>query len=467
MTTTPKKKEKPKEEKWNPTRHQALALSSTAFEIGYGGARGGGKTDCGQVWLTKLIEHPRYRALVLRRNADDLKDWIARARRMYARSGGTVVGSPPVIRFPSGAEIVTGHLKDENAFEKYQGQEFQRILFEELELIPSEESYLKVLSSCRSTIPELRPGIFTTFNPGGPGHYWIKKRFGLSGSPTDKIEIVDEVSGRRRVFIPSRVDDNPYIVRHDPDYIKFLEALPDGLREQWRYGNWDDPDLKGAYYTQEMRQVQKENRITKVQHQPELPVHTFWDLGMGDMTAIGFFQFVGKEIHCIDYYQNDSEGIKHYVSRLQQLTIDDGYIYGSHNFPHDMEVRELGTGRTRKEVFEQLMNQDAEIVPRQSFEDGINATRVILPRVWFDEGKTGALLDGLRNYKRKWDETRQVYGQKPIHDWASHPADMMRYMALGYSDMMKEPIDRKPLETIRKSQEFDYGYEEPTSRFNY
>src|SRR3990167_8114927 len=127
---------------WQPQPKQALALASDADEILYGGARGGGKTDAGQAWLTYDIGNSLLRALVIRRNADDLKDWIDRAQRMYQPTNAVFTGTPAEITWPSGAKARTGHLKDENAYTKYQGHEYQRILNEELSHIPREKDYL-------------------------------------------------------------------------------------------------------------------------------------------------------------------------------------------------------------------------------------------------------------------------------------------------------------------------------------
>lgn len=466
---------------WAPTPKQEEALVRPEFEIGFGGARGGGKTDAGINWLGYDVKHPRLRALIIRKNSIDLGDWVARARRYFAPEGVEVVGNPPRFRFPSGAEFVTGHLKDEKAYEKYQGQEFQRLLAEELELIASEENYEKLLASCRTTVPELKAQAFSTFNPGGPGHTWIKRRFRLNGIPTQKIITKDAKTGRMRIFIPARVDDNPFLVNNDPDYVSFLEGLPDGLREQWRYGSWDDPIMKGAFYTLEIAQARREGRVSNVPHDPSKPVHTWWDIG-NDTTSIGFFQFIGKAIHVIDYYQNDSLGFPHYVAKLNQKRDELHYSYGTHHFPHDMEHSEWGSGRTRTEVLEE-MGWDYQIVVKLPIQEGIEAVRLVFPKCYFDKGNTAQLVDGLQNAKKKWDAEKQTYVNEMVHDWASHPSDMFRYMAVSIHENVRPDISKRPSEFLkddirelgvtrepgrRFSDEFSgENYPQSTSRFHY
>lgn len=224
---------------WKPhLGKQTFALKQRVFELLYGGARGGGKTDAGLAWLLIDINNPNYRGLVIRKNANDLTDWVDRARRMYTPLGGRFTGNPTEIEFPSGAVIRTGHLKDENAYEKYQGHEYQRILIEELTHIPTENDYLKLISSCRSKHADLKPRVFATTNPGGKGHAWVKKRFIDTGMPMERF--VDPLTGRGRMYIPATLDDNPTILENDPGYIAFLAGLPDkNLRDAWRYGKWD------------------------------------------------------------------------------------------------------------------------------------------------------------------------------------------------------------------------------------
>ncbi len=213
---------------------QTLALQQTEFEILYGGARGGGKTDAGLAWLLRHIDNPKYRALIIRKNADDLSDWVDRARDMYRGTGATIAYRPAVITFPSGAIFRTGHLKDDNAYGKYLGHEYQRMVIEELTQIPMEENYLKLISSCRSTI-DIKPQVFCTTNPGGLGHAWVKARFVDMGPHETRY-----TKGRKtRIFIPAKITDNPTLIKADPTYIDFLDNLPEQLRKAWREGDWN------------------------------------------------------------------------------------------------------------------------------------------------------------------------------------------------------------------------------------
>jgi hypothetical protein len=189
--------------------------------------------------------------LVIRKNADDLKDWIDRATVQYRPYGGKAVGKPAEFRFPSGAKILSGHLKDENAYGKYLGHEYQRMLVEELTQIPLEQNYLSLLSSCRTTIPGLPAQCMSTTNPGGPGHQWVKARF-VTPAPAMQT-FFDPKSGRARIFIPSSIDDNPKLQEIDPDYVNFLNALPPGLKEAWRDGSWDF--VVGAAFSEISREV--------------------------------------------------------------------------------------------------------------------------------------------------------------------------------------------------------------------
>lgn len=224
---------------WKPhPGPQTMALRRKEKEILYGGARGGGKTEAGIAWLIEpeYINNPKYRALVIRRNAEDLSAWIDRATRFYAPFGAKKRGIPVEFQWPSGAVIKTGHLKDRDAYTKYLGHEYHKILIEELTLIESEENYLKLKSACRSTDPSLRPQLFMTTNPGGVGHHWVKKRFIDPAPPFVPFKGDD---GEWRIFIKATVEDNPTLCENDPGYLRFLDSLDENLKKAWRDGDWN------------------------------------------------------------------------------------------------------------------------------------------------------------------------------------------------------------------------------------
>jgi hypothetical protein len=191
--------------------------------------------------------------------------------------------------------------------------------------------------------------------------------------------------------------------------------------------------LLGAYYGKEMEFAEKESRICSVPHEPTVPVDTMWDLGMDDTTSIWFIQQVGRQFRMIDYFEDSGRGFDFYAKILKEKK----YTYREHYLPHDTAVRELGTGVSREETLRSLGVKPVIIVPRQSVEDGINASRLLIPKIWFDEEKCARGITALKNYERKWDPKNKVYLNKALHNWASHAADAFRTGAMALRDNFK------------------------------
>lgn len=183
----------------------------------------------------------------------------------------------------------------------------------------------------------------------------------------------------------------------------------------------------GAYYGAAMQRAEREGRIGNVPIFEGFPVHTAWDLGMDDSMTIWFFQIIGQEIHFVDYYENSGEGLAFYAKILQ----DRGYLYGKHYAPHDIAVRELGTGKSRMETAKKLGIKFEEGA-KLDVEDGINAVRTTFSQFWFDANKCHRGVNCLKNYRKEWDEKNKVFKTTPKHDWASHGADGMRTFAVNY-----------------------------------
>ena len=177
-----------------------------------------------------------------------------------------------------------------------------------------------------------------------------------------------------------------------------------------------DAAILGSYFGRELDEAQQASRIASVPYDPLLPVHTAWDLGIGDSTAIWFFQVSRAEVRVIDHYEAAGHGLPHYAAVLASR----GYTYGTDYLPHDAQARQLGTGRSLWETLHSLTNRIPRILPQQNVMDGINAARVTIGSAWFDADKCHDGLEALRAYRADYDDKRKAFTDRPRHDWASH-----------------------------------------------
>lgn len=187
--------------------------------------------------------------------------------------------------------------------------------------------------------------------------------------------------------------------------------------------------LPGAYYAKTIDRLETAGQIGWVPYNPQRQVHTAWDLGRNDATAIWFVQANGGGWDVIDYYANTSVGIDHYVKVLKERD----YNYGEHLLPHDADNEQLvSTTGSVSETVTSMGLRNVRVVPRtKSLTNDINEVRQILPMCRFDKAKTEKGLDALRSYRRIWDEKLKAYRDTPLHDWASDPADAFRTFAVG------------------------------------
>jgi hypothetical protein len=198
--------------------------------------------------------------------------------------------------------------------------------------------------------------------------------------------------------------------------------------------------ILGAFYGTEMRQA--EPRINeRVVYEPGHPVHTAWDLGYRDDTAIWWYQVVGGEVRVIDFYAVSGADIR----AIAEVVVNKGYTYGKHCLPHDARAKSLQTGRS---IVEQLADHlgigNLSVVPNIGLQDGIQAVRQMLPRTWFNSVRCGDGVEALRQYQREYDEDKKAFRASPRHDWTSHPADAFRMLAVAWR---QEPAAQKPLES--------------------
>lgn len=255
------------------------------------------------------------------------------------------------------------------------------------------------------------------FTPNGNNH--AKKLFDAARSdPAWFVEL-------QTVRDTKRDDGTPVISDADIEAER-RAGMDDEMIEQEFFCSFSGVQV-GAYYSKQIRAAESEDRITRVPWQPNIEVETWWDLGMRDATAIWFTQTIGREVRVIDYYENAGEALSHYAKILRERP----YVYGDAGLPHDAEVRELGTGKSRREVLESLGFR-CRIVPNLNLADGIDAGRAFMSGCWFDAHKCQRGLDALRQYHKQWDEERKCFRSKPEHDWSSHGADSYRYLAVGH-----------------------------------
>ena len=220
------------------------------------------------------------------------------------------------------------------------------------------------------------------------------------------------------------VEETKHISLHEIMKEKAEGIMSDDLIQQEYYTSFT-MGVEGAYYMKYVDAARREGRVGMVLHEAGFKVHTAWDIGVRDSTTIIFFQTIGQTVRIIDCYSNSKEGLEHYVSVLKEKP----YVYGIHVAPHDIKVREWGSGITRIEKAAALgvkftLSGDYTIM------DGIESVRSLFSKLWIDETKCVELLQSLENYRQEYDSKRKIYKPTPLHDSNSHYADSMRYLAV-------------------------------------
>lgn len=210
-------------------------------------------------------------------------------------------------------------------------------------------------------------------------------------------------------------------LRRDPDnYANIWEGAPKRVAE-------------GAIYRHEVIRLYDEKRVRQVPYDPLLKVHTVWDLGWNDAMTIGFWQRSGAEVRCIDYIEDSHHTLDWYVAQIEKRP----FRWGIDFIPHDGRARNMQTGKSTEEALTQ-MGRNVQVLPALHIEEGIKAARMMFPRVYFDEEKTGRLLECLKRYQRSIVQSTGEPGV-PLHDEYSHGADMFRYAAMSVEEMGNSP----------------------------
>lgn len=297
---------------------------------------------------------------------------------------------------------------------------------EGLDIVWIEEGESVTYSSWETLIPTLRKDgseIWCSFNPSDEMDNTYD-RFVLN-PPLDSYSV------------KVNYNDNPWFPKElERERIALKAKNEDLYNHVWEGEVLSNRD--GAYYAKFI----DAGNIMEFAIEPSIPVNTYWDLGVADSTAIWFVQQVGMELRIVHSYENQGEGLNFYINYLHDWRTKNQTVLGKHYAPHDIAVRELGTGKSRLETARQ-MGINFLVVPRLSIEDGIHASRQILPKCYFHKTECRDGINALKRYRKEFDEKKGVYKPHPLHDWSSHFADAFRYFAIAYRGERKTGV-RQP-----------------------
>lgn len=443
---------------WQPTQRQCEFLACPDFEVLYGGAAGGGKSD-GMLIDSWCFQHGahrngNHRAVIFRKQFKDLIQLIERARSLFPQlmelDGIKYNQQTATFTTRQGAKLQFAHCANDAERFDWRGFAWNYIGFEELTLWSTPLVYQYIKSRCRTTDRSLPRYIRATTNPDGPGQKWVMTHWAIeeAGLATlqeheqefeevDAAGVVQMVMRKvRRRFIPAKLRDNKYLV--GTGYRETLNELPPDEREALLEGKWTGNRVRGAYFFKEMQRARNEGRIRSVPHLKGTPVNTFWDLGHNDTTAILFHQYATLQNRFLHGYEESGEYLDHYASYLQQLSHDRGFVYGTHYLPHDAEHERLmansGTGKSVLKQLQSLMpSARFVVVPKVDFKlNSIQQARAAFPTCWFDEDDCSDLIAALDAYRKKWNNAQEVFVDDPVHDRFSNYADAFQQFGMGF-----------------------------------
>jgi hypothetical protein len=263
-------------------------------------------------------------------------------------------------------------------------------------------------------------------------------KFFFFGAPENDLNYIDTP-----VPIPKRLDE--YFQEQEAESKRILEPkfkywYVSKEKTQGEFMKREHPlsakeafeqSMLGAYYIREMTDVRKNKRICRVPYKDGVLVHTFWDLGFNELTAIWFIQMIGREVHVIDYYENSGEGLLHYADYLKNLRDRNGepYRYGSWYAPHDIMVHEYTAGKTRIDMAREV-GISFQVGAKTSKPTQIQAVRNLLPLCWFDEERCEKGIARLDGYRKQWNDQLGCWRDQPLKDDNTHGADAFAVAAL-------------------------------------
>jgi phage terminase large subunit len=239
-----------------------------------------------------------------------------------------------------------------------------------------------------------------------------------------------------------KLDGSPVITPEQIEQERMNGISDEMIRQEW-FLDWN-VGIQGAYFTKEIDQMEYEKRYGDFEINTHAPVFTAWDIGVSDPTSIILFQLNGNYLDVIYYIEERDRGVEYFKNKLDEVMQELNVRYRYHFAPHDIMQREWGSNANTRMMAARNVGINFQRVPNVSIDDGISALRTLFPRMRINSRYAAPLLTALREYRREYDEVNRTFKSKPLHNWASHPADAARYMALAFKETLANPALTAP-----------------------
>lgn len=328
------------------TKKQQAFIDSQAFETLFGGAAGGGKSY-GQLvdGLLYALKYPKSKQIIFRSTFADLeKSLIRTSMDLYPLSIADYNSSKHTWKFKNGSIVDFGYIQYEKDVYQYQSAEYDVIRFDELTHF-TEFMYTYMISRCRGANPYPKC-IKSSTNPGGVGHNWVKERFIDIGAPnvihTCKLETGETTT---RIFIPSLVQDNKFMLTYDPNYIKRLDALPEKERKALKYGDWDIFD--GQFFTEFKRDI---HVIEPFEIPKDWYIYFVMDYGLDKLAGYWIAVDYNNNAYVFREVYESNLLVSQARDKIKEMTNEQIYLYLA---PPDLWNRHKETGKSTADIFEE------------------------------------------------------------------------------------------------------------------
>jgi phage terminase large subunit len=397
-----------------PAKLGELFSGDARYRVAHGG-RGSAKSwSIAQMLIVKAHEKPR-RILCARELQKSIKDsshkLISDTIERIGLSKYFEIGES-FIRHKNGSDFIFKGLK--HSPDEIKSTEGVDICWVEEAQRITKKSFDILIPTIRKSGSEL----WFSFNPENEEDE-IYKRFVLNNPPPQsKVIKIDW-------------NDNPWFPKElEDERVHCQETNPEDYEHIWNGAI--RRLLEGSYYNKQLESLRDKGRITSCAYNPSFPVDTYWDIGFSDYTSIWFVQKVGLEFRLIDYLQNNGEHPEYYAKELKAKN----YNYRAHYLPHDAKHTKFGMTKSIEQQLETILKGDYFYTKAGfNINSDIQATRMFFPRCVFDEVNCEEGLKALRNYKKKFNDEKGHFEDKPYHDWASHASDAFRYFAMENIDV--------------------------------